>query len=208
MTQPSGGTSRTQGTRLSAPLPPFLVSAQWPPFSLWGMAPSWGRKLTAGRFLNPTLETSKAGLQCPGWVRVSVASLWPEKLSLYHWGLPQGSGGKGVQRGVLFLHKNGVPGKHHGPLGWPQVFSCLSSLSASLPFSLSSSPSFKCHPGNGPRPFAAWPSTAAARPGSAAAATQASPPPLERTRHALASGPWQGHSCSRRKGVFLFLYIF
>lgn len=55
-------------------------------------------------------------------------------------------------------HKNGVPGKHHDPLGWPQVFSCLSSLS--LPFSLNYFPSFNCHPPHLlPRPFTAWPCT-------------------------------------------------
>lgn len=57
-----------------------------------------------------------------------------------------------MQREVLPQHKNGVPGKHHDPLGWPQVFGCLSNLS----FSLSYFPSFNCHPPHlWPRPFMA-----------------------------------------------------
>lgn len=101
-----------------------------------------------------TWETSKAGLQCPA----GFQSLWHHCAQKGGVRVPQRSGVQGVRRGVLPQHKNGVPGMHHDPLGWPQVFSCPCSLS--LPFSLSYFPSFNYHPRHlRSRPFTAWPCT-------------------------------------------------
>lgn len=72
----------------------------------------------------------------PSWLQVTVTSHCGQKVQVCVTGGSHRIRWQRVQHGVLSQHKNGVPGKHHDPLWWPQGFSCLSSLSACLLFSL------------------------------------------------------------------------